>query len=134
MKAQVTAAEVLNPDRSGTSKPVVVRIFQLKSGGVFESIDFFSLQADPTAALADDLLAQREVIVRPGTTEKLKAEFDPQTRVIGVTAAFRDIENAQWRAMVALPKEGLVKLLDRRQMLIDLEDRAVSLRFAKPPK
>lgn len=134
MKAQLIAGDMLNPDRSGDSKPVVVRIYQLKTGGTFETADFFSLYRNADAVLAADLLASREVVVQPGTTQKIEAEFDPATRVIGVVAAFRDIENAQWRASVKLPEEKLIKWLDRRQMLVNLEDRAVTLQFAKPPK
>jgi len=134
MKGQVIAAQAINPDRRGESRPVVVRIFQLKTGGTFDSADFYSLYNDAAAVLAADLLFTREIVVQPGVTEKFEAEFDPDTRVIGVMAAFRDIENAQWRSKVELPEEKLIKLLDRRQMLVNLDDRTVTLTFAKPPK
>ena len=134
MRAQIVAAPTLNPDRRGASKPVVVRIYQLKTPGAFEAADFFSLYNDASAVLAADLLATQELMLQPGERQALEAEFDPATRVIGVLAAFRDIENAQWRTSVALPEEKLIKFFDKRQMLVDLNDRTVTLRFDKPPK
>lgn len=134
MKAQIVAAKTLNPDRRGASKPVVVRLFQLKTAGSFEVADFFSLYRDADAVLGADLLATQEIMMQPGGIEILEAEFDPATRVIGVIAAFRDIENAQWRTSVELPDEKFIKFLDKRQMLVNLDDRTVTLQFAKPSK
>lgn len=132
MKAQFTAAESLNPDRHGASKPVVVRLYQLKTAGAFETADFFSLYKDADTVLAGDLLASQEIMMKPGGSKNLEAVFDPATRVIGVLAAFRDIENAIWRTSVAIPEEKLIKFFDKRQMLVNLEDRTVVLRFAEP--
>lgn len=132
MKAQIAASDILNPDRNGTSKPVRVRIYQLKTSGSFKVADFFALYNDAEAELAGDLLSFREVVLEPGETKTLEAEFDPATRVIGVLAAFRDLENAIWRTSVALPEEKLIKFFDKRQMLVSVEDRTVSLKFAEP--
>ncbi len=134
MKAQISASSTLNPDRHGASKPVRVRIYQLKTPGAFEVADFFALYNGAEAELAGDLLSFQEVVMQPGATELLEAEFDPATRVIGVLAAFRDIENAIWRTSVALPEEKLIKFFDKRQMLVNVEDRTISLKFAKPEK
>ena len=134
MNAQIVASKTLTPDRRGASKPVVVRIFQLKTAGSFKTADFFSLYRDADTVLAADLLASQEIMMQPGGREVLEAEFDPATRVIGVIAAFRDIENAQWRTSVEIPDEKLIKFLDKRQMLVNLDDRTVTLQFAKPPK
>ena len=123
-----------HPDRSGISKPVVVRIYQLRTAGAFEAADFYSLYREADTVLAADLLATREIVLQPGTAVPIEAEFDPDARVVGVMAAFRDIENAQWRTSLALPEGKLIKWLDKRQMLINLDDRPVTLQFAKPPE
>ncbi len=131
---QVTAAAMINPDREGVAKPVVVRIYQLKTAGAFESADFFTLHGDAAATLGADLVASEEMMVRPSGRLSFEASIDPMTRFIGVTAAFRDIDNAQWRAVIELPEEKLIKWLDKRQMLVGIDDRTVTLVFDKPPK
>ena len=125
---------MVNPDRAGVAKPVVVRVYQLKTAGTFEAADFFALQGDAAAVLGPDLLSSEEMMVRPGSNTAFESSFDPKARYVGVTAAFRDIDNAQWRALVALPEEKLIKWLDKRQMLVGLDDRTVSVKFDKPPK
>ncbi|MBT8115286.1 MAG: type VI secretion system lipoprotein TssJ [Arenicella sp.] len=134
MKAQIIASETLNPDRNGISKPVVVRIYQLKTPGTFQGADFFSLYRDADAVLAADLLSSQEIMMQPGSSKQLEAEFDPAARVIGVLAAFRDIENAIWRTSLALPEDKLIKFFDKRQMLVNLEDRTITLKFDEPPE
>ncbi len=130
----ITSAPMINPDRDGVAKPVMVRIYQLKTAGTFETADFFALQGDPAAVLGPDLLASEDMVVRPASKLSFESSLDPMARFVGVTAAFRDIDNAQWRALVELPEEKLIKFLDKRQMLVGVDDRSVTLKFDKPPK
>lgn len=125
---------MINPDRDGVAKPVVVRIYQLKTAGSFEAADFFALHSDAAAVLGPDLLSSEEMMVRPDTRLPFESSFDPNARYVGVTAAFRDIDNSMWRALVELPEGKLIKWLDKRQMLVGLDDRTITVKFDKPPK
>ncbi len=42
-KAQLVVASDVNPDAEGRASPVVVRVYQLKEEGAFNSADFFAL-------------------------------------------------------------------------------------------
>ena len=108
VKAALTAAEDLNPDYQGRPSPVNIIVFQLASADAFDNADFFSLFEPEAAVLGGDMLGRTQLLVQPGESREWVAEFSKETRFVGVIAAFRDIENAQWRATVALPKKGFI--------------------------
>ncbi|RLJ19749.1 type VI secretion system lipoprotein TssJ [bacterium endosymbiont of Escarpia laminata] len=98
LAAKFLASLHVNPNAEGTPSPVVVRFYELKTPGIFEDTDFFTLYDDDIAVLGADLVARDEFKIMPGKTLPLLRELDPQTRFIGVMAAFRDLNNAIWRA------------------------------------
>ena len=93
----LTATDQLNLDINGRPSPVVVRVFELKHPVAFESTDFFTLYQRPKEALDLDLVASEEHELRPGETLNLKLSIDPGSRFVGVLAAYRDLEQAEWR-------------------------------------
>ncbi len=105
----VDADERVNPDIAGRASPVTVKLYQLRTAGKFEGGDFFTLYRDAAAALGPDLVAARDVTVRPGEQKRFTEEVAPETRFVGVVVGFRDIANARWRAVVAVPASGLAQ-------------------------
>ena len=99
----MTAAADVNPDATGKSAPVAVRIYQLASTAAFEQADFFQLYNNDQAVLGADLLGRDEVTVTPGGTQQLVKDLKPGVTAIGVVAAFRDIQHANWRATAVPP-------------------------------
>jgi type VI secretion system protein VasD len=99
----MTAAADANPDPGGAAAPVTVRIYQLASTAAFEQADFFQLYNNDQTVLGADLLGRDEVTITPGGTQQLVKELKPGVTAIGVVAAFRDIQHANWRATAAPP-------------------------------
>ena len=129
VKAAVTAAEDLNPDYQGRPSPVNIIVFQLVSADAFENADFFSLFEPEAAVLGGDMLARTQMLLQPGESREWVAEFSKETRFVGVIAAFRDIENAQWRATVALPKKGFIsKFFKKNKLRITVDTLAVTVK------
>ncbi|MDR2308135.1 MAG: type VI secretion system lipoprotein TssJ [Paucimonas sp.] len=95
----LVATDQLNPDINGRPSPVVVRLYELKRPVAFESTDFFSLYQRPKEILAQDMVASEEHELRPGETLTLKLSIDPESRFVGVMAAYRDLDQAQWRRL-----------------------------------
>ncbi|WP_027907034.1 type VI secretion system lipoprotein TssJ [Pseudomonas taiwanensis] len=93
----LTATDALNLDINGRPSPVVVRLFELKHPVAFESTDFFTLYQRPKEALDLDMVASEEHELRPGETLSLNLSIDPGSRFVGVLAAYRDLEQAEWR-------------------------------------
>jgi type VI secretion system protein VasD len=101
----VSADASVNPDASGRSLPVVVRFYRLNSDVSFMGSEFFALFDDDKKVLAADLIARDEYELLPGESQTLELVLPPEVRFVGAIAAFRDIRNATWRAVVAAPPQ-----------------------------
>jgi type VI secretion system protein VasD len=99
----IAAAADVNPDASGQPAPVAVRVYQLASTAAFERADFFDLRQNDQAVLGADMLGRDEFLITPGGSQQLSVEMKPGAKYIGVVAAFRDIQRANWRATAAPP-------------------------------
>ena len=93
----VVAPDV-NPDPSGRPSPIFVRYYQLGATSTFESADYFQLHDKDAAILGPTLLDRQELPLTPGSSQKIAITAKPGTAAIGVVAAYRDIDKAQWRA------------------------------------
>jgi type VI secretion system protein VasD len=97
------AAADINPDAGGSAAPVTVRVYQLASTTAFDQADFFQLYNNDQAVLGADMLGRDELTLTPGGTQQLVKELKPGVTAIGVVAAFRDIQHANWRATTVPP-------------------------------
>jgi type VI secretion system protein VasD len=94
----VEANSGVNPNADGTPSPVVVRIYELKSTGTFNSAEFFDLYDNDVAKLGGDMLGKREYEMKPGQKEQYVFDGSPDTKTIGVIAAYRSLDRAKWRS------------------------------------
>ena len=99
----VNAAATVNPDGHKRAAPIIVRIYELKTDGTFNSADFFTLQDKDKTVLADDLVKRDQFQLRPGEHVTITRAADPATTTLGILAAYRDLPNSVWRAVYALP-------------------------------
>jgi type VI secretion system protein VasD len=118
----LTAAADANPDARGRASPLAVRVYVLKTPGVFQSADFFTLYDKDVATLGADLVQREEVQLLPGENKKLAFTLQPDAKLIGVIAAYRDLEHATWREMrpldVGKPNNLEVKLGTRQISIV----------------
>jgi type VI secretion system protein VasD len=130
--ADIVVSENLNPDASGRASPLMLAIYQLKSIEKFQNDDFFSVFDPQGGALGDDLLRREQMMLQPGASQLLEAQFDPETAYIGLVGAFSDLENAQWRDFVEIPEESLrskANIFKNQRLKIVVEDHSVSIMF-----
>jgi type VI secretion system protein VasD len=59
-----------------------------------------SLFEKEQAVLGAELVSREEFVLRPGETKPLNKPLSPDTKFIGVMAAFRELERARWRVIV----------------------------------
>lgn len=103
--------EHLNPDADGNSLSVVTRIYQLNSLTAFNSASPQLLWQDPSEALGDSLLSEREVVLLPEREETDTAPMATETRYIAVVAFFRQVPDNRWRLVfdaAAMRKDGIL--------------------------
>ena len=121
-KARMTviAQADVNPDAGGRPSPVVVRVYQLQQDAKFANADFFALFDDEQQALGADLLARDEVTLAPGERKELQLVVKGEAKFLGAVAAYRDIRNSQWRAVQPAPKKGLLDVMRKDGVQVDV--------------
>lgn len=116
----------VNPDSSGRPSPVVVKMYELRGDLAFKQNDFYTLFHEPVKALGSDLIAADELIFIPSEARVVSYEPMPATHFVGVVVGFRQIERAQWRAIIPVDPEKKntvrIELVDASLLLITDED------------
>lgn len=121
LQGAIKAAPATNPDLRGRPSPIVIRVYELRARGAFDSADFFSLFEKESEALGGELVGREEYDLRPGETRPYRRQLQADTKFIGVVAAFRDLENSRWRQTASVPAKRQVTLT------IGVEAKAVTM-------
>lgn len=121
VEGSIKADPTTNPDLHGRPSPVVVRVYELKSLEAFNNADFFSLFEKESETLGSELVGREQYDLRPAETRPYKRQLQPDTKFIGVVAAFRDLENSRWRQAAPVPVKRAVTLT------VGIEARAVTV-------
>jgi type VI secretion system protein VasD len=116
----IAASPRVNPSVSKRPSPLLVRVYELKAATAFNAADFVSLYQRDQAELGADLLAREEMTLAPGETKPLSRTLAPETRFVGVFAAYRDLEHARWRAVVPIAPG------QKQQITIQADELAVT--------
>ena len=98
---RISAAGDVNATPEGQGAPVVIRIYQLASKSAFEGAEFRRLYNADTNTLGGDLIKKDELLLFqvPAVLTLMPSEAVH----VGVFAAYRDFQNATWRADSDLP-------------------------------
>jgi type VI secretion system protein VasD len=121
INSQILASYEINPDANGRPSPVVVRIYELKSISAFNEADFFKLYDEEVATLGGDLLSREEFEFTPGESHKIIHNAHEQARFFAVIAAYRNIDQASWRASTAL------KLNSKNSLIVRINKLSVTI-------
>jgi len=120
LNGSVQAAAGVNPSVSKRPSPLLVRVYELKGATIFRNADFVALFQRDQAELGADIVSREEMMLNPGETRPLTKTLAPETRFIGVFAAYRDLERAHWRAVVA------IEVGKKNNLLVRADELAVS--------
>lgn len=100
-----TAREALNTDSresNSLSEPVVVRVYQLKDRKEFDKTVYQQLLQDGDTLLKADLLATRDMLVKPGGDANLDMPMEEGAQFVAVVGLFRqpDMVNNTWKQVL----------------------------------
>jgi len=97
----------LNSDEDGMSLATRVQVFTLKDRQIFDKADYNTLISDAEHALSADLMAKKEVQIRPQQTLEFTMPMDEQAQFVAIVAQYRtpDIRKNYWR--IVLSREDL---------------------------
>lgn len=106
VELSIKAENTVNPDPTGRPSPIQLFIFQLTSVSSFQDADFFQLSEKAQSSLGSSLVGKDELIVSPGASRQWNVNISSEAKYLGVIAAYRDLDNAVWRATVSvIPRE-----------------------------
>ena len=101
MRLDLTSRSSLNTNGAGQSLSTVVRIYQLKSPQAFEQLTYAQLQTNDLVSLKPDLLAAKDVILRPDASVSLSEPMHAEAEYVGVIALFRSPgKETVWKLVV----------------------------------
>ncbi|MEM6162368.1 type VI secretion system lipoprotein TssJ [Erwinia sp. P6884] len=97
-----TAREALNIDAresNSLSEPVVIRIYQLKETKTFDRTVYQQLLKEDENSLGADLLATRDVVVKPGGDAVLDMPMEAEAKFVAIVGLFRhpDLAKNSWK-------------------------------------
>ncbi|WP_161544859.1 type VI secretion system lipoprotein TssJ [Serratia marcescens] len=97
-----TAREALNTDAresNSLSEPVVVRVYQLKDRKTFDKTVYQQLLQDDGIILKADLLASRDVVLKPGGDINLNMPMEEEAQFVALVGLFRhpDMDKNTWK-------------------------------------
>lgn len=124
---QINAGNAINLDLAGKGAPLLMRIYELREESNFNGTDFYALFDKEKAVLANDLVRKQEFLLKPGDSKMLDFEPATDTRYLAAFAAFRQLDNAQWRQIqsLTLHQDNVLKInIDNNVLAIILEKNA----------
>ncbi len=126
IRASVRSSTDLNPDLKGKPSSLYAILYELKAPNAFNSSSFFELYDGEVADFEKELVRKEEIEIDPGYAFNLERKLKPESRFIGILAAYRDIDNAQWRALAKVEPGKTIDLN------IDFTRLAVTIEKSKP--
>lgn len=108
LRLSIQAERALNTDRMQGSASLALRIYVLRDDQAFQRASFDSLYDNDEATLGPALLRRETLHLRPGETRELVLALSAEAGMVAVFAAYRELERAQWRAVLVLPPDEVV--------------------------
>jgi type VI secretion system protein VasD len=126
----IKARDAINSNATGAPLATVVRVYQLKDRKTFDGTDYPSLFADDSQAIKADLLAEKDVRIRPGAAVSIDVPMEKDTQYVAVAGMFMapDITNNTWRVVLSRDdldpdKARQIELNNQGMTLLPLKDK-----------
>lgn len=130
----IKASDKVNPDNQKKAAPIEIRVYELKNDAAFTAADWWSLQDNDKAVLADDLLHRDSFILRPGEEKKLRRPLNKETTALGILAGYRNLGKSVWRATYKIPdppeKSWYSRFMPKKKVELDagIEQSAIVIK------
>ena len=126
LRVNLAGGPQLNTDRQRRSASLALRIYVLRDVSRFQGAAFDVLYDEDEKALGATLLGREIVHLRPGERRAVSLKVVDGAQAIAVFGAFRELDQAEWRATVALPAPAGAAALS-----IDAQARRVQLTWGE---
>lgn len=99
----VVASPLINPTLDGETRPVQLRIYQLKDDVRLQGATFEQVWKEDAATLTQDIVKRDDVFVYPNTRTDVKFDRDPTASFVVGAALFRNPKGKSWYVSFELP-------------------------------
>ncbi|WP_437806544.1 type VI secretion system lipoprotein TssJ [Sorangium sp. So ce1078] len=99
----IYASDNINPNENGNPRPVVVRLYQLKSSARMENATYDQILLKDKETLEDDLAKVDEVEVFPNDLVEVKFERLPDASHLVGAALFHSPKGSSWKTFYEFP-------------------------------
>ena len=106
LRLSIQAERSLNTDRQQGSASLALRVYVLRDDQAFQRASFDNLYENDESTLGNAKLSVEKIHLRPGESRDLVLELGPDARMVGVFAAYREVDRSQWRALLAIPADS----------------------------
>jgi type VI secretion system protein VasD len=132
LTVEISTAADINPNDKGVANPLRIVVFTLKNTDEFQSSDFFTITEDNSPSLKEQMNSVYDRIMVPSETRKIELTLEAGVTAIGIVAAYREIEQADWKAVVyPLPEKRVDPWYKRMLPGRDQSDPIVKVRVER---
>lgn len=129
LSTTIQSVYYLNPNTYNRPSPIIIVIYQLKNVSSFKQANFYSIYNHASKTLGNSLIDKEQIEIKPNQTKNLKLHLSTKANYVGIIAAYRNINRAQWRRIIEVPTD--VKAL---KFNIELQSQSLVITHIKHSK
>lgn len=103
IKVTLYASKDINPGMQRTPAPLSIYIYALKTPDTFDNSDFYSIINSTNNVFSEQSTKIYQAILTPGEERHIEINPNKSTVALGVVAAYRDINHADWNKAIMIP-------------------------------
>lgn len=128
IKVKLLASSDINPNTQNRPAPLSVYIYELKAPDNFDNSDYYSIMNNTSNAFSQQSSKLYQAILMPGETRKIEVNPGKSSVALGIVAAYRNINHADWSKTIMLPN---VKPDPWWKLIHSEEPKMLSIDFSK---
>jgi type VI secretion system protein VasD len=128
--ALIIVSKDVNPDVAGRPSPIVIRVYQLKEEGAFNSANYYALIDKESETLGASLIWREEYELQPGSTRELQLKIPPEARFLAAVAGYRNLNDSRWKALSPQPEGALIDMARKHVLTINVARSEVTVAAA----
>lgn len=103
IKVTLFASSDINPNIESKPAPLGIYIYELKSPDTFDNSDYYSLINNSNSEFSQQSKKLFQAILMPGEKRDIEINPDKSSIALGIVAAYRDINHADWNKAIRFP-------------------------------
>ncbi len=123
VEIKLIAAKDINPDLNNSPAPVLVRLFFLSARSNFNNASYDVLFSKQDGGLASEFITVRDILLAPGSEQRVQLEKSEQVMFIGAVAGYRKLDAIRWKDAVVAEDA----LLGKTKIQIQVDAQAVRI-------